>query len=569
MKFNFRSRAPTVFCLLGCIPYAIAHTWLEHLSVIASNGKYVGDLGYPRAYVPRTAGGDSNVHLLPPNGSGRTNAILPTDPMCQAAQTLGTQSANFPSLKAAAKDHVALAYEENGHVTLFKNQPGKPAGRGTVFVYGTKQASNSDTFLGIHRQWNADGTGGDKRGKLLAIQPFDDGRCFQTGSTDVAKSRSQQFGYPNTGGDLLCQNAIQLPDDAGTSGKYTLYWVWEWPYLFTNGNVQTNESYTSCVDIDLVASPVANAGAFNTQGVKGTAINSVAVEAQFSTAFMIASPALPQPTSDNPGQVQPGGIQYTGSVVPAPATSAAPKPTTASAKAPAAAAPTADASTTQKTSTSSKAPTSVAVQNTQAPAPSGFITVTVAVPTTVPTTVTVTMDAAQTPKAKSSSASISYMSTVYIVSMVTQTDNAAAKTSATAKSQTNEAGGVYVSLAPAPSSPSSQPSPQASSSPVTPPAVSSSSSHPSQEATTTPQTPAASSTPKSQTPSTSVSQASSKATSETPKSTLTTTQAPYTPVSLASGKYTNPTNVPSLAPFLNTASKVARAMYTPVRRRRL
>lgn len=312
--------------------------------------------------------------------------------MCQGAQTLGTQSANYPSLKAAAKDHVALAYEENGHVTLFKNQPGKPAGRGTVFVYGTTQASNSDTFLGIHRQWNADGTGGDKRGKLLAIQPFDDGRCFQTGATDVAKSRSQQFGYPNTGGDLLCQNAIQIPDDAGTSGKYTLYWVWEWPYLFTNGNVQTNESYTSCVDIDLVASPAANAGAFNTKSITGTALNNVGVEAQYSTAFMIASPALPQPTSDNPGQVQPGGIQYTGSAAPAPATSAAAKPTTASTKPSTVAAPT-----TPKTSPSSQAPTSVAVQNTQAPAPSGFITVTVTVPTTVPTTVTVTMDAAQTP----------------------------------------------------------------------------------------------------------------------------------------------------------------------------
>ena len=66
---------------------------------------------------------------------------------------------------AFGKEFEEGTYQENGHVTLPDNQPGKPANRGTVFVYGTTQPSPTDTLLAIHRVWNAAGTGGDQRGE--------------------------------------------------------------------------------------------------------------------------------------------------------------------------------------------------------------------------------------------------------------------------------------------------------------------------------------------------------------------------------------------------------------------
>ena len=245
--------------LIASAHFASAHTWIEQLMVIAPNGTLVGSPGFARGNVLRSTpgfGDPTMVNLIPPNG--RTiNQILPSDLMCKSSQTSKTQTNGSPRLQAAAGDAVALRFQENGHVTLPDNQPGKPKNRGTVYVYGTNQASADDTFLAIHRVWTPDGKGGDGRGRLLSTRNFDDGQCYQTNGGQISQQRQQQFKHPFDmvmGNDLWCQQDIQLPEDAQAGQPYTLYWVWDWPTLpgtagFPNGK---QEIYTTCMDVDIV-----------------------------------------------------------------------------------------------------------------------------------------------------------------------------------------------------------------------------------------------------------------------------------------------------------------------------
>lgn len=285
--------------LLACNTGVYAHTWVEELRLIASNGSFVGTPGYIRNFGPRKPGVNIdavNSHLLPANGG--TNAFTSTDLLCKSNQLKGQQTPEYPALIAGPGDQVALRYLENGHVSQFSVNAGKPAGRGTVFIYGTKQSLDSDTYVGVHRVWNADGTGGDKRGKLLATRPYDDGRCAQVNNNSpVAVSRLKALDSEGT--EVMCQNDFKIPTDAGTSGTYTLYWVWEWPTLDKNGAVATNESYTSCMDINMTPNTVSTVGKFAGQPI-GQEANAVAIEAQMGDEqFLINPTALPVLTSNN------------------------------------------------------------------------------------------------------------------------------------------------------------------------------------------------------------------------------------------------------------------------------
>ncbi|MCJ1345478.1 hypothetical protein MMC31_003685 [Peltigera leucophlebia] len=242
--------------------FAHAHSWVEQLTLISPNGSFVGTPGYARGNVLRTApnfGDPLMVNLLPPDGRPATQGILDTDFMCKDSQRKAVQTDGSPRLQAAAGNLIALRYQENGHVTLPKNQPGKPANRGSVFIYGTTQPSEKDTFLAIHKQWNAAGTGGDKRGKLLATQPFDDSQCYQINGGDISVQRKTEFPHdtsPLTGQDIWCQNDIAIPSDAPLGKPYTLYWVWDWPTAagadpgLPKGKPET---YTTCMDIDITS----------------------------------------------------------------------------------------------------------------------------------------------------------------------------------------------------------------------------------------------------------------------------------------------------------------------------
>lgn len=255
---------------------AAAHSWVEQLMVIGSDGQFKGTPGYARNNTMRTAPGFSDpvmVHILPGQGQpaieqrdGKApvpaspediQGVQASDAMCKKTQQAQYQSNGSPRLKAAAGDMVALRYEENGHVTLPKNQPGKPDNRGNVYIYGTTQPKSDEKFLDIYGKWNTDGTGGDKRGKLLATQPFDDGQCYQVNGGSISADRQKQ--YPHSAGqlmgtDLWCQNDIKIPTDAQSGKPYTLYWVWDWPTIpgvdpgLPKGKA---EIYTSCMDIDI------------------------------------------------------------------------------------------------------------------------------------------------------------------------------------------------------------------------------------------------------------------------------------------------------------------------------
>lgn len=272
--------------------FAHAHTWVEQLTLISSNGTFVGAPGYARGNVLRTApnfGDPLMVNLLPPDGRPATQGILNTDFMCKDSQRKPVQTDGSPRLQAAAGNLIALRYQENGHVTLPKNQPGKPANRGSVFIYGTTQPSENDTFLAIHKQWNAAGTGGDKRGKLLATQAFDDGQCYQINGGNISVQRKAEFPHetsPLTGQDIWCQNDIAIPSDAPLGKPYTLYWVWDWP---TAPGVDPGlpkgkpEIYTTCMDIDIASQAEQSSGGdskqknFNFKAVTDGSVDNMAI----------------------------------------------------------------------------------------------------------------------------------------------------------------------------------------------------------------------------------------------------------------------------------------------------
>lgn len=288
--------------------FAHAHTWVEQLTLISPNGTFVGAPGYARGNVMRTSsnfGDPLMVNLLPPDGRPATQGILNSDSMCKDSQKTAVQTDGSPRLQAAAGSLIALRYQENGHVTLPKNQPGKPSDRGSVFIYGTTQPSEKDTFLAIHEQWNAAGTGGDKRGKLLATQPFDDGQCYQINGGDISVKRKTEFPHdssPLTGPDIWCQNDIAIPSDAPLGKPYTLYWVWDWP---TAPGVDPGlpkgkpEIYTTCMDIDITSQAEQSSGGdskqknFNFKAATDGSINNMAIPKYMQELTDGSQPSLP------------------------------------------------------------------------------------------------------------------------------------------------------------------------------------------------------------------------------------------------------------------------------------
>ncbi|KAL8713206.1 MAG: hypothetical protein Q9220_002727 [cf. Caloplaca sp. 1 TL-2023] len=267
------------------IASASAHSWIEYMSVISGNGTFVGQPGYPRAFAKRGPGVDPDkamVSLIPPNGRPTGNKILDSDPICMPSQQQPKQSDGSPMLNAAAGDMVALKYQENGHVTLPQNQPGKPANRGTVYIYGTTNPSPDAKFLSIHKVWNADGTGGDKKGKLLATEPFDDGQCYQVNGGQISGQRQNQFKHdadPNMGKDLWCQNNFKIPQDAPDGKPYTVYWVWDWDTApGTPGQpAGVLEKYTTCMDISVSKKSNSQSHAADVQFSQGQDLNNAAI----------------------------------------------------------------------------------------------------------------------------------------------------------------------------------------------------------------------------------------------------------------------------------------------------
>ncbi|MCJ1438503.1 hypothetical protein MMC27_007893 [Xylographa pallens] len=286
---------------------ARAHSWVEQLILIHSNGTFVGTPGFIRGYVSRSTPGfndGEDDYLVPPNGRQNQSLILSTDPLCKPSQSsLNNQTTGNPRLQAPVGSKIALQYQENGHVSLPDNQPGKPPHGGLVYIYGTSSPQVNDSLLDVHRSWNTDGTGGNKQGKLLATQYFDDGRCYQINGGNISVARQAEFKFAPSnpmGSNLWCQNDILLPSDADAGKPYTLYWVWDWPTAAgVDPSLPTGkeEIYTSCMDIDVIA-----AGSSTTQNdvssyISGQPIDNAAIPSYVSVLdagsnFLASTPVV-------------------------------------------------------------------------------------------------------------------------------------------------------------------------------------------------------------------------------------------------------------------------------------
>lgn len=248
-------------CLLTCVILAITllspvsgHSWVESLFAIGPDGKYTGAEGFPRGMVGR----GSPEWLANPAPDETMNYLyekLNNGFLCKDSQRAQTQSTNYPRLSAFPGGMIALRYQENGHVSFPGNQKGKMPHGGTIYIYGTAEPSPQEQLWDVHKKWNNDGTGGNRKGRLLSSQNFDDGQCYQAGAQSSSINDGRAKEHPSEGG-LWCQNNILLPTDLPTDKLYTLYWVWDWhtmPKTSPNGDPTLeqikNETYTTCLDI--------------------------------------------------------------------------------------------------------------------------------------------------------------------------------------------------------------------------------------------------------------------------------------------------------------------------------
>ncbi|KAK2609316.1 hypothetical protein QQS21_002097 [Conoideocrella luteorostrata] len=236
--------------LLALVSFALSHSWVERLMVVASNGTMIGAPGFIRGAVSRSTPAFHDLqmqHLLPITPEG-----FFSDQICKNTQTTRNYTTALPALQAYSGDFIALQYQENGHVTLPELTPQKES-VGSVYIYGTFDPRNNESLSSVHKVWNSDGTGGDQRGRLIAIRSFDDKQCYQINSgpnSELRQTNYQKVAKDPQGADLWCQNNIRLPLYVPHRSWYTLYWVWDWPSAPSNNLPGGKlEIYTSCMDI--------------------------------------------------------------------------------------------------------------------------------------------------------------------------------------------------------------------------------------------------------------------------------------------------------------------------------
>ncbi|KAF4449412.1 hypothetical protein F53441_7274 [Fusarium austroafricanum] len=300
---------------------ALSHSWVEYAFKLARNGTMIGSIGYPRGFLPRDSTNPKWADTIPQNllpQSGQSaysgEEILNKYPLKKDPQ--------YPMLEAAPGDYVALMHLENGHTTLPENQPNKPKNRGTIYFYGTTQPKEQEKLFDVHLKWNKQGTGGDKRGKLIATRNYDDGQCYQPNSGALSSERSSELapqGALSTK-ELACQSDIKLPSDLKPGDTYTIYWYWDWPDLnkdkvnmeatkngkfpwagtfmrgekdpngFTMDAIARNESYSSVIDIKITSPEADSFAAKDFQAldwVHDQNIYSAGIEAQMKSNFQV------------------------------------------------------------------------------------------------------------------------------------------------------------------------------------------------------------------------------------------------------------------------------------------
>lgn len=280
----------------------------------------VGPEGFARGYVPRDSTNPPFTDTIPTNilpAAGQPaysgNEILnkfPLDP-----------NPAFPLLEASPGDHIAIIHLENGHTTQPQNQPNKPRNRGTIFFYGTDKPKEQERLFDVHLVWNRQGTGGDKRGRLLGTRNYDDGQCYQPSNSELSTQRASSLAPEGAKHEqeLACQSDIKLPNDLKPGTIYTVYWYWDWPDLnpqeidieatkngeypwagtfmrgdkdphgFKESAIARNESYSSVIDVK-IADPEED-GFRNKAGLDGFIqdqnIYTKAIKAQMESNFQV------------------------------------------------------------------------------------------------------------------------------------------------------------------------------------------------------------------------------------------------------------------------------------------
>ncbi|OAQ99805.1 hypothetical protein LLEC1_00712 [Akanthomyces lecanii] len=315
-----------------------AHSWVEEVYRIAPNGTLVGAAGYPRGWVARTSTDplwkDTIPQwLLPPTGQSAYSGDEELNKFPFEADP------KFAMLQAAPGDHISLIHLENGHTTLPQNQPKKPHNRGTIFLYGTDQPKPKERLLDVHLVWNRDGTGGDKRGRLLATRNYDDGQCYQPNPGDISTQRAKELAPDGAQHDreLRCQSDIQLPADLKPGSTYTIYWYWDWPDLNAdkiNMDATTNGNCPAAV----VGGAVDIAAVWNSQ----QNIYTKAIQAQMTSNFQVDIDAN-QPAGGSGGSNAPSATPT--APASAPLSSGSPPPPSSATSAPPSSATSAPPST--------------------------------------------------------------------------------------------------------------------------------------------------------------------------------------------------------------------------------
>jgi hypothetical protein len=252
----------SLLCLGLLSSTVAAHTWIEQMQVIGTNGSYVGDYGYPRGYVSRTDSGFdgfSNKWQLPSPDTDTSRTRI-TDKMmaCHPNQRTPNYSQQYPKLSVAPGAYVAMKYLENGHVTQPYIPAGKPEGSGTVWIYGTYEPNDAETLVNV-LSWTADGKGGNGKGFLMTAQDYDDGRCYQINQSPTSVNRQMTDGnhapgQPTSQLEQWCESNLLVPSNSQVGKTLTVYWVWGWATgMQTEGAMcGKDEYYTTCSDFDIV-----------------------------------------------------------------------------------------------------------------------------------------------------------------------------------------------------------------------------------------------------------------------------------------------------------------------------
>ncbi|KAF2669479.1 hypothetical protein BT63DRAFT_261891 [Microthyrium microscopicum] len=255
---------------LGLASSVSAHTWAEQLYVIGDDGNYTGAPGYSRFFQPRSADTSLMTTKLVPNPlivdqSKAPPLVQNNIAVCSSGQsTPGQVSPQWPSLIAQPGDYVAMRYTENGHVTA-PLPADRPPGAGLVFVYATTNNTNNPLFYDIVL-WTANNT--LEQGRLLAINNYDDLRCYQLPARGLAAGRDKIT--PASGvSDVACETNFQVPKDATAGTNLTLFWVWQWPQIVSPTAGQ-DEIYTTCLDMTVGSSSQVTANKAATASLDGS-----------------------------------------------------------------------------------------------------------------------------------------------------------------------------------------------------------------------------------------------------------------------------------------------------------